>query len=61
MNFSDMLDRISCFGEFDREIPTCLNQCGINFECAATKERIQTMEWLQEDFLPAENFSRTGN
>ena len=36
--------RIDCFGEFDRDDRTCLAHCGLNFYCAAARERYQYLQ-----------------
>jgi hypothetical protein len=47
----DLADRISCFGEFEKSDPICLLHCGLNFECAATHERMLSLDF-SEDELP---------
>ena len=53
---ADMLRRIGCFGEFDRSDNLCLSHCGLNFECAAMRERIHSLDF-SDDELPALNNS----
>ncbi|MDR1396269.1 MAG: hypothetical protein LBJ14_00825 [Desulfarculales bacterium] len=50
----DLGERISCFGEFDRTDSVCLLHCGLNFECAACRERLLSLEF-SEDELPVIN------
>lgn len=52
----DMFKRISCFGEFDRSDNVCLRHCGLNFECAAMRERICSLDF-SDDELPELNNS----
>ncbi len=52
----DMFKRVSCFGEFDRADKVCLAHCGLNFECAAMRERLYSLDF-SEDELPALNDS----
>lgn len=44
----DLEDRIDCFGEFDRADEVCLTHCALNFDCAAARERYQSMQLLDE-------------
>jgi hypothetical protein len=40
----EMEGRIDCFGEFDRDDITCLRHCGLNFHCAAARERYEDLQ-----------------
>ena len=53
----DMFKRIGCFGEFDRSDNLCLKHCGLNFECAAMREHMYSLDFT-EDELPVLNTSR---
>ena len=47
----DFEERIDCFGEFDRGDRVCLSHCGMNFECAAAKERYQDYQLLDDTLV----------
>ena len=51
-----MFQRIGCFGEFDRTDNLCLKHCGLNFECAAMRERMYSLDF-SDDELPVLNNS----
>lgn len=48
LDLEDLEDRIDCFGEFDRSDVVCLSHCSLNFECAAARERMQSVQMHDE-------------
>jgi len=44
LTLEEMEGRIDCFGEFDRDDITCMRHCGLNFHCAAARERYEDLQ-----------------
>lgn len=44
LSSEEIIGRIACYGQFDRNDDVCLTHCTLHFECALTREREHALE-----------------